>query len=122
MKSWYKEGLFCRPFKPCLKWKCICFGRCNIVQYLNTPESYLGNAPNPSTMYFTPTGPGEVITIIQSFKTKKSTGDDGISMHILKQLCQSCSLPITNLINLSLEQGIVPHTCLAIILHQNRRE
>ena len=92
---------------PCLKWKCICFGRCNIVQYLNTPESYLGNAPNPSTMYFTPTGPDEVITIIQSFKTKKSTGDDGISMHILKQLCQSCS-PITNLINLSLEQGIVP--------------
>ena len=69
----------------------------------------MGNAPNPSTMYFTPTGPDEVIKIIQSFKTKKkSTGDDVISMHILKQLCQSCCLAITNLINLSLEQGIVP--------------
>ena len=66
----------------------------------------MGNAPNPSTMYFTPTGPDEVIKIIQSFKTKKSTGDDGISMHLLKQ--QSCCLPITNLINVSLEQGIVP--------------
>ena len=75
-----------------------------ILRPLNTPESYLRNAPNPSTMYFTPT----VIKIIQSFKTKKSTGDDGISMHLLKQLCQSCCLPITNLINLSLEQGIVP--------------
>ena len=29
-------------------------------------------------------------------------------MHLLKQLCQSCCVPITNLINLSLEQGIVP--------------
>ena len=67
----------------------------------------MGNAPNPSTKYF-PTEPDEVIKIIQSFKTKKSTGDDGISMHILKQLCQSC-LPITNLINVSLEQGIVPN-------------
>ena len=59
-------------------------------------------------MYFTPTGPDEVINLIQSFKTKKSTGDDGISMHPLKQLYQSCCLPITNLINVSLEQGIVP--------------
>ena len=67
----------------------------------------MGNAPNPSTMYFTPTGQDEVIKIIQSFKTKKSTGDDGISMHLLKQLCQSFCLPITNLINMSLEQGIV---------------
>ena len=41
-------------------------------------------------------------------RQKKSTGDDGISMHILKQLCQSCCLPITNLINLLFEQGIVP--------------
>ena len=39
-----------------------------IPKPLNTPESYLGNAPNPSTMYFTPTGPNEVIKIIQSFK------------------------------------------------------
>ena len=50
----------------------------------------MDNAPNLSTMYFTPTGPDEVIKIIQSFKTKKkSTGDDGISMHLLKQFMLS---------------------------------
>ena len=49
-----------------------------------TPKSYMGNAPNPSTMYLTPTGPNEISSIIKSFQTKKSTGDDGISMQLLK--------------------------------------
>ena len=73
-----------------------------------TPKAYLGNAPNPSTMYLTPTGPNEIISIIKSFQTKKSTGDDGISMQLLKQLCDSCSVPIANIINMSLHQGIMP--------------
>ena len=75
---------------------------------MKSPESYLGNSPNLNTMYFTPTGPREIEQIIKSFKTKKSTGDDGISMHILKQLCEPCSEPIAILVNMSLEQGIVP--------------
>ncbi len=29
-------------------------------------------------------------------------------MHLLKQLCEPCSVPITHLVNMSLEQGIVP--------------
>ena len=72
------------------------------------PKSYLDNAPNPSSMYLTPTGPNEISSIIKSFQTKKSTGDDGISMQLLKQLSDSCSLPIANIINMSLHQGIVP--------------
>ena len=50
----------------------------------------------------------EIEHIIKSFKTKKSTGDDGISMHLLKQLCEPCSEPIAIIVNMSLEQGIVP--------------
>ncbi len=68
----------------------------------------MGNAPNPSTMYFVPTEPYEICNIIKSFKTKKSTGDDGISMQLLKQLCKPCSVPIAIIVNMSLEQGIVP--------------
>ena len=74
-----------------------------------SPSHYLGNKPNASTMYLFPhTNAGEISKIIKSFQTKKSTGDDGISMQLLKQLCQSCSSPIAMIINMSLDQGIVP--------------
>ena len=63
---------------------------------MKSPKSYLGNSPNLNTMYFTPTGPRDQI--------KKSTGDDGISMHLLKQLCEPCSEPIAIIVNMSLEQ------------------
>ena len=36
------------------------------------------------------------------------TGDDGISMHLLKQLCEPCSEPVAIIVNMSLDQGIVP--------------
>ena len=73
------------------------------------PSHYLGNKPNASTMYLFPhTNADEISKIIKSFQTKKSTGDDGISMQLLKQLCQSCSSPIAMIINMSLDQGIVP--------------
>ncbi len=80
----------------------------HIPRSRKSPKAYLGNAPNPSTMYFAPTGPNEICNIIKSFKTKKSTGDDGISMLMLKQLCEPCSVPIAIIVNMSLEQGIVP--------------
>ena len=43
-----------------------------IPKSMKSPESYLGNSPNLNTMYFTPTGPREIETIIKSFKTKKA--------------------------------------------------
>ena len=73
------------------------------------PSHYLGNKPNESTMYLFPhTNAGEISKIIKSFQTKKSTGDDGISRQLLKQLCQSCSSPVALIINVSLDQGIIP--------------
>ena len=81
----------------------------------STPKSdklfntYLNNKPNPSSLYFTPTGPTEFLTILKACKAKKSTGDDGSSMILLKQLCEPCSVPLSMIINISLEQGIVPN-------------
>ena len=70
---------------------------------------YLGNKPNASTMYLFPhTNAGEISKIIKSFQTIRSTGDDGISLQLLKQLCQSCSSPVAMVTNMSLDHGIVP--------------
>ena len=73
-----------------------------------TAQSYMGNATNQSSMFLTPSSADEISKIIKSFKPKKSTGDDGISMHLLKQLGQSCNGPIATIVNMSLEHGIVP--------------
>ena len=46
-----------------------------------SPSHYLGNKPNASAMYLFPNANADEISkIIESFQTKKSTGDDGISM------------------------------------------
>ena len=64
--------------------------------------------PNVHTMFMNPTDPGEIAKIIGSCKSKKSTGDDGISMMLLKQTYQGCSLPIYIIVNMSIETGQVP--------------
>ena len=73
-----------------------------------TPKSYIRNVANPTTIYVAPTGPIEISKIIKSFQSKKSTGDDGISMQVINNLCDPCSVPIAMIVNMSLEQGIVP--------------
>ena len=74
-------------------------------------------------MYFIPTGPNEIIRILKSCKAKKSPGDDGISMVLLRQLSESCSIPLAMIINMSLEQGIVPDAmqlARAIHIHKSK--
>ena len=44
--------------------------------------------------------------IIQNFKPKVSTGDDGISMQLLKHISSECSEPLSLLINMSLKNGV----------------
>jgi hypothetical protein len=74
----------------------------------NIPEYYLGSNRNRKSIFMTPTDPSEIRKLLLTFKPKKSTGDDGISMKLLKQICEPCSIPLAMLVNLSLEQGIVP--------------
>ena len=47
--------------------------------------------------------------MIRSIKAKNSSGDDGISMNLLKQISESIGVPIASLVNMSLERGIVPN-------------
>ena len=74
-------------------------------------------------MYFIPTGHNEIIKILKSCKAKKSTGDDGISMILLKQLRESCSVPMAMIIHMSSEQGIVPDAMKYIgirVIHKSK--
>jgi hypothetical protein len=59
-------------------------------------------------LYLNPTDTNEIHKILGKCKHKKSTGDDGISMTLLKQLCEDVCIPIAKLVNKSLQQGVVP--------------
>jgi len=50
------------------------------------PEYYIHFPPNKHTMFLSPTDPEEIVTILKSCKNKMTTGDDGISLTLLKQL------------------------------------
>lgn len=73
-----------------------------------SPDLYLGDNPNQQLFFMYPTDPDEIVKILGKCKSKKSTGDDGISLSLLKQLSTAVSLPIAKLINLSFEQGQLP--------------
>ena len=62
---------------------------------------------NKNSIYLNPTDSNEILKILGKCKNKKSTGDDGISMALLKQLCEDICVPIAKLVNMSLEQGVV---------------
>lgn len=72
------------------------------------PEHFMQNVHVLQSVYLSPTNPTEVCEIIMSLKSKKSCGDDGISIDLLKNTSSYISLPLSAIINMSLEQGVVP--------------
>ncbi len=74
----------------------------------NTPDFYLKGASNRHSIFLHPTDQTEIVQIICSFQSKKSSGDDGISMSLLKQVSMECCTPLMILVNKSLELGVFP--------------
>ena len=81
----------------------------------NSPDAikpythYMKGETNMNSMCVRPTDKLEIIKIFQKFKPKVSTGDDGISMQLLKHISNDeCSEPLSLLINMSLENGVFP--------------
>ena len=68
---------------------------------------YMKSKRNLRSMYMIPTESDEISKIINSLKTKKSTGHDNISITMLKSLH---SEPLASIINMSLVKGIIPNT------------
>ena len=69
-------------------------------------SSYLkGNYQN--SLFLTSTTPGDIIAIISSFKSKASSGHDGVSSKLVKDLKYDLSYPLSIIINYSLAMGLV---------------
>ena len=64
--------------------------------------------PNQNTMCFIPTDQHEIFKITQTLKSKKSTGPDGISTKLLKQIIRNIASPLEHIFNLSLSTGCCP--------------
>ena len=79
-----------------------------IGQATTRSSNYLeGNYQNYLFMILTT--PGDIIAIISSFKSKTSSGHDGVSSKLVKDLKYAISFPLSIIINNSLAMGLVPN-------------
>lgn len=63
---------------------------------------------NSNSIFFPPTIPDDINKIIISLKNKNSTGYDGITTNIVKDVANIISEPLSYIINLCIEEGIFP--------------
>ena len=73
-----------------------------------TYDNYMINETPINSLFLPPCDDNEVGTIIQLLKGKKSSGHDGISSWLIKQLREQLCYPISLVINKSIEEGIFP--------------
>ena len=65
----------------------------------------------PNSMFFDKVDPKQVLNIINSLKSRKSPGIDGIPNKVLKMSAEFIISPLTYIINQSLCKGVFPE-CL----------
>jgi hypothetical protein len=75
----------------------------------NKFKEYLNQKHN-KTLTLRELPPETIKKFIDGMESKKSSSFDEISNHLLKELKMELLLPITNIINLSIKQGIFPET------------
>ena len=76
----------------------------------NTPGSPLNylNGNFPHSVFFSPASKDEIVNIVRSFKSDSAAGYDNIPTNIIKQSIDLIAEPFTHIINLSINNGIVP--------------
>ena len=75
----------------------------------NKIEHYLSKIPNSAvSLFIAPTNELEIRNIIQALRPKSSSGYDGLSNKLLKELDMEISLPLSIIFNKSLEEGVFP--------------
>ena len=83
----------------------------NLARNINSANTnyndYLPKSPN-SSAYFAPCDPSEVHNLILNLKSSMSTGYDGISGLVFKNISKEISIPLSHLINNSLLNGVFP--------------
>ena len=70
---------------------------------LNVLEAYLPAMEPPPSLY-----PWEVYTELKKVKSNKATGPDGISPKLVKEFAYELSSPLTDVLNCSYKEGVVP--------------
>ena len=63
---------------------------------------------NPNSLYMSPTDPEEIEKIKTTMKSKTSRGIDDINSEFIKKIKQNIKVPLSKLINMSLETGKIP--------------
>ena len=76
----------------------------------NVPiENYLSKIkPNKNSIYICLTNPSKVLTIINNLVNKKSSGWDGVSNSMLKELKNLLCQPLSLMFNTSISTGVFP--------------
>ena len=64
--------------------------------------------PIANSMYIEPVEPYQVTEVVKKLKPKNSSGHDEISTKLVKNTISNIILPLTHIINISLQNGIVP--------------
>ena len=63
-----------------------------------------------NSLFFSPTSYHEVVNIVKELKSSRSSGYDGISVNLLKQIIHSIASPLTHIFNKSLASGRCPNS------------
>ena len=94
---------------------CLHFAEVGMTYAKKTPlskkgiDDYLSEIkPNERSLYLSPTNPSEILIIISNLANKHSSGWDGISNCLLKELGQVLCKPLSVLFNRSIALGIFP--------------
>lgn len=75
----------------------------NVLAYLNKTKINIGDS-----FFFQPIDVTEILSTISNLKNKDSSGIDGISMNLIKNIAGVICAPLCRLFNSSLEEGIFP--------------
>ena len=70
-------------------------------------SQYLSNY-NDNSLFFNPTNVHEILDVVKSLKSSKSSGNDEISVNLLKKIIFHIASPLAHIINLSLSVGMFP--------------
>ena len=83
-----------------------------LSQQIPTPrKTYrqcMRRTPPENSLFFAPTDPNEIRSIIKLLKPKKSSGMDNLSSWLLKELNSYINVPLSIIINKSMQEGIFP--------------
>ena len=83
----------------------------NLAEKIPKSKKKFNEYKNPSTnfsFYMTPTDHYEIEKTIKSMKSKRSTGHDNLNSILIKAIVKNISLPLSMIINKSMQTGIVP--------------